>query len=127
MDHRTRNVFAVALVVVIVLTGGAALLLDGGDGPGPTASPGVRPTDARSMVGVIVGVDAQDLADVRGPSRSAAATTASSSSSSLGELQNGTAFPPGHLAEHQVTAEPVRVFYREDGETLYALWVDDAG
>ena len=126
MDHRTRNVFAVALVVVIVLTGGAALLLDGGDGPGPTQTPGVRPTDAPSMVGVIVGVDAQDLADVR------AFTLRRGDDNQLvefelGELRNGTSFPPGHLAEHQVTAEPVRVFYREDGETLFALWVDDAG
>ena len=126
MDHRTRNLFAVALVIVIVLTGGAALLLGDDDGTGPTGSPGVRPTDAPSMVGVIVGVDAQDLADVR------AFTLRRGDDSELvefdlSELRNGTAFPPGHLAEHQVTAEPVRVFYRDDGGTLFALWVDDAG
>jgi len=127
MDHRTRNLFAVALVIVIVLTGGAALLLGGGeDGPGSTPTVGVRPTDAPSMVGVIVGVDAQDLADVR------AFTLRRGDDSELvefdlRELRNGTAFPPGHLAEHQVTAEPVRVFYRDDGGTLFALWVDDAG
>ncbi len=45
----------------------------------------------------------------------------------LEELRNGTEFPPGHLAEHQVTAEPVRVFYRDEGGTLQAIWVDDAG
>ena len=44
----------------------------------------------------------------------------------LAELQNGTQFPPGHLAEHQATSQPVRVFYRDAGGTLQALRLEDA-
>jgi hypothetical protein len=44
----------------------------------------------------------------------------------LDRLENGTAFPPGHLAEHQATAEPVRVWYSDEAGTRYAIRVDDA-
>jgi hypothetical protein len=45
---------------------------------------------------------------------------------SLGDLENGTEFPPGHLAEHQATAEPVRVWYRMDGDDHVAIRLEDA-
>ena len=45
---------------------------------------------------------------------------------SLRKLQNGTQFPPGHLAEHQATAQAVRVFYRDADGTLQALRLEDA-
>ena len=44
----------------------------------------------------------------------------------LGDLDNGAEFPPGHLVEHQATAQPVRVWYRtEDGERV-AVRLEDA-
>lgn len=46
---------------------------------------------------------------------------------SIGVLENGTEFPPGHLAEHQVTSRPVRVWYREEGGLLVAFRIEDAG
>ena len=120
MDRRTRNVFAIALVVLVVVTGGAAVLFGGGGIQPP------QPTGSGSfMVGVIVAVDGEDLDDVRGFSIRRNGDGAIVEFG-LAELQNGTEFPPGHLAEHQVTAEPVRVHYRDEGGTLQAIRVDDA-
>ena len=45
----------------------------------------------------------------------------------LGELENGDEFPPGHLAEHQATAEPVVVYYRMEGNERFAVRLEDAG
>ena len=95
------------------------VLVVGGRGrDGPAAAP--RPTrtaawTARTtaVVGVIVGVDAAGLADVR--AFTCGSATARSRTFGLAALENGVEFPPGHLAEHQATAEPVRVWYPERG------------
>jgi hypothetical protein len=119
MDRRTRNLFALALVLVIAATGGAAILLSS------TGASVIRGSaDAPSVVGVIVGVDSEGLDKVRGFSlRSAEGTT---TVFTIGTLENGVAFPPGHLVEHQATAQPVRVWYRTDGETMVAIRLEDA-
>jgi len=45
----------------------------------------------------------------------------------VGTLENVTEFPPSHLAEHQVTSDPVRVsFHVEDGGSLVAYRLEDA-
>jgi hypothetical protein len=85
----------------------------------PTASPSVSsPVD-----GVIIAVDAAGLGDVRGftlqPSSSPFALTFE-----LGTLENPTEFPPGHLAEHLASSQPVRAYFRrsEDGRhVVYRL------
>lgn len=41
-------------------------------------------------------------------------------------LENGAEFPPGHLAEHQATAELVVVTYQYQGIDRVALRIDDA-
>ena len=62
------------------------------------------------MTGVIVGVDSEGLDQVRGFSlRTDDGVTLAFT---IGALENGAAFPPGHLVEHQATAQPVRVWYR---------------
>jgi hypothetical protein len=120
MDRRTRNLFALVLVVVIAITGGAALLLSDTallDPDGPSA------TD--SVEGVIVSVDSAGLGDVRGFTlRQPGGETLEFR---LGELENPTEFPPGHLAEHQATAQPVRVWYRLEGAERFAVRLEDAG
>ena len=59
-----------------------------------------------------VTVDAASLTDVRGFTiRTADGQTVVFR---LGELENGTEFPPGHLGEHIATAVPVLVTYREE-------------
>lgn len=111
--------FVVALGAVVLLTGATALLL--GDGfratPGPSA-------DGPSMVGVVVSVDAKGLGDVEGfRLRRLDGVIVDFR---IGRLENATSFPPGHLAEHQATAAPVRVYYRTDGDQLSAIRIEDA-
>lgn len=129
MDRGTRNLFALGLVLVIAITGGAALVLGSGSGPNPTAP---APTGAAgsdvpaatfSAQGVIVAIDSAGLNDVEG-------FTLREDGGGLLDftlaLDDPTRFPPGHLAEHQATADPVVVWYRiADGASL-AVRVDDA-
>ena len=45
----------------------------------------------------------------------------------LGTLDNATEFPPGHLKEHQASADPVLVFFREENGKLVVYHIEDAG
>ena len=119
MDGNTRNLFVLSLVMVIAVTGGAALILGGGTGGEPGSPPGTTVVD-----GVIVGVKAESLGDVR--SFTLRTSSGEVLEFGLASLENGDEFPPGHLAEHQVTAEMVRVWYRDDGGTMLAIRVEDA-
>ena len=119
MDRRTRNLFALVLIVVVAITGGAALLLSDTSRTEPDGPPGTTAVD-----GVIVAVDSAGLSDVRGftlrrPGGEILVFR-------LGELENGDQFPPGHLAEHQATAAPVRVWYRMEGSERFAVRLEDA-
>jgi len=119
MDRRTRNLFALVLVLVVAITGGAALLLSDTSRIDPDGAPGTTAVD-----GVIVAVDSAGLSDVRGftlrrPGGEILVFR-------LGELENGDQFPPGHLAEHQATAAPVRVWYRMEGSERFAVRLEDA-
>ena len=120
MDQGTRRVFLLALVAVVVFAGAAALL------SGRTTPPDATgPAGATEVVGVIVAVDSQGLGDVRG------FTLRQEGGAQLDfvlhALENGAQFPPGHLAQHQATAERVRVWYRVDGNDRLALRLEDAG
>ena len=104
-----------ATVVVVLLAAGCQQLV--------SASPPPPTPDVTSPVdGVVVSVDAAGLGDVRGftlrPTNSPF-----SFGFSLGTLENPTQFPPSHLAEHQATSQPVRVYFRtENGiHTVYRL------
>lgn len=110
--------FAGLLVVLVVVVGGVALFLPG------TVNQRHQPVGSEPMVGVIVAVDAEGLGSVRGFTlrRSGGELV----DFDLRALENGFAFPPGHLAEHQATAEPVRVWYRDDSGTLLAIRIEDA-
>ena len=119
MDRRTRNLFALALVAVIAVTGAAAFLLGGNSLRDPGA-----PADATSVVGVIVGVQSQGLDKVTG--FTLRTTDQGSLAFVIGALENGAQFPPGHLVEHQATAQPVRVWYRTDGGARVAIRLEDA-
>jgi hypothetical protein len=119
MDRRTRNLFALALVAVVVFTGAAALLLGGATLRDPGA-----PADATTAVGVIVGVQSQGLDRVTG--FTLRTTDQGSLVFVIGALENGTEFPPGHLVEHQATAQPVRVWYRIEGGSKVAIRLEDA-
>lgn len=115
MDRFTRNVFAIVLVVVIAVTGAAALLM---------GSTNVESAPVSTLEGVIVGVEAEGLDKVRGFTlRTDDGTTVPFV---LGTLENGATFPPGHLAEHQATAQPVKVWYRADRDGRVAVRIEDA-
>jgi hypothetical protein len=119
VDRRTRNFFALALGAIVLLTAGAAFLLGGTSGRDPDG-----PAGAQSMVGVVVGVDAAGLTDVRGFTlRTNDGTTVVFK---IGNLENGAEFPPGHLVEHQATAQPVRVWFRTEGGARVAVRIEDA-
>ena len=108
------------LVVVIAVTGGAALLLREMSLLDPDGPP-----DTPRVEGVIVAVDGSSLGDIRGFTlRRPGGETLEFL---LGELENGAEFPPGHLAEHQARAEPVVVTYRMEGSERFAVRLEDAG
>lgn len=121
MDRRTQGLFAFVLAIVIALTGGAALLLSETRAPSdPNA-----PAGTTAVIGAIVAVDGQGLADVRG--FTLRKVGGDLLVFDLRALENATEFPPGHLAEHQATAEAVRVWYREEGQDRLAIRLEDAG
>ena len=119
MDPRTRRLFALLFVAIVVITAIAAILFSETGIIDPD-----RPAGTTDMTGVVVAVDSQGLADVRG-------FTLRRPGGELVEfrlraLQNATEFAPSHLAEHQATAEPVRVWWRMEGADRLAIQLEDA-
>lgn len=117
MDRRTGTLFAALLLGIVGVTALAGILL--AEPSGPDLPPGTE-----QMTGVVVAVDAVTLSDVR-------AFTLRRPGGELVEfsvraLENGTEFPPGHLAEHQATAEPIRVIFRSEDDERLALRIEDA-
>ena len=112
-----------------IALGVALALALGACGQAPTAPPshvaGASVALPASPVdGVIIAVDASSLSDVRGftlltPSGQRIVFT-------LGTLEDPTQFPPGHLAEHQATSEPVRVFFHVEGGVPVVYRLADA-
>jgi len=45
----------------------------------------------------------------------------------MGALENGDEFPPGHLKEHQATSTPILVFFRPENGQLVVYRIEDAG
>jgi hypothetical protein len=118
VDRRTRNLFALVFGALIVVTAATVLVLGGGKtDPGP-------PADALTAVGVIVGVDSAGLDKVNG--FTLRTTDQGSLDFRIGVLENGAQFPPGHLVEHQASAQPVRVWYQTDGGARVAIRLEDA-
>lgn len=117
MDRRTRSLFALVLVLLIAVTGAAAIALSGGTADGV-------PQDAPSVTGVVVGVDSAGLDKVRG--FTLRTVDGATMDFTLGGLTNGVTFAPGHLVEHQATAQPIQVWYRIDGEARVAIRLEDA-
>jgi hypothetical protein len=119
VDGRTRTLFVAALVAIVVLGVGAAVL-QGTSRPEATA----EPSDARSIDGLIVGVDSAGLDKVSGFTLRTGA--GESLIFDLRALENGAQFPPGHLVEHQATGQPVRVWYRTGNGVRLAIRLEDA-
>ncbi len=110
-----------ALVAVLALAGGAVFVL----GSGGSSSGSPAPTGTTPVVGVVVAVESGGLDDVRG------FTLRVTDGGRLMEfgltaLENGVEFPPGHLAEHQLTGTPIRVWYRPADDPPLAIRLEDA-
>jgi hypothetical protein len=87
-------------------------------GPCPT------PQATSPVVGVVTVVDSTGLGQVdqfvlRLPD-------ASTMTLAMGPLENATEFSPSHLAEHQVTSEPIRVFFRMENGVPIVYRIEDA-
>ncbi len=91
-------------------------------------SPSILPTalvPSSPVVGVVTSIDSSGLSQVHG------FTLRDSGGHSIdfvvGQLENGAEFPPGHLGEHQITAEPVEVWFRvENGQFVVYRLADAA-
>ena len=83
------------------------------------------PIPQSPVAGVVVSIDSQGLAKVRG------FTLRTMSGVDLkfviGLLDNGADFPPGHLAEHQATLQPILVWFKVEDGKLVVYHLEDAG
>lgn len=110
----TPRRLALLTVVAVVVVAAAC------QQPAPPPTPDV----ASPVDGVVTSVDAAGLTDVRGFTLS---NGGFSFAFRLGALENATEFPPAHLAEHQATSSPVRVWFRLEGGVRVAYRLEDAG
>ena len=111
MNRRRAAVVGIGIIIALVAI--VAILAN-------TLGQPARQTET----GVVIAVDAASLTDVRGFTiRTADGQTVVFR---LGELENGTEFPPGHLGEHIATAVPGLVTYREENGERVVVRLDDA-
>lgn len=118
-------VLALAVVVPVLAACGGPVATPGGVasaslGPALSGSPvGL----ASPATGVLVRIDSEGLTKVRGfRLRLADGTEAEFT---IGTLENGAQFPPGHLAEHMSSTSPVRVFFRDEGGVRVVYRIED--
>jgi hypothetical protein len=96
----------------------------------PSASASTSPGSSQAAVaspvtGVLVHIDSAGLSAVSGFRLRLA--DGREVTFRIGTLENGDQFPPGHLAEHMASADPVRVYFRPDGSDLVVYRIEDAG
>ena len=105
----------------IVAVAALATILGGCGSPSPSVTPGVPTPPPSPVDGIIVAIDGSGLSDVRG--FTLRLVDGSTIAFRLGQLENPTQFPPGHLKEHEATSVAVRVFFviGPDGPTAYRL------
>jgi hypothetical protein len=127
--RRPAAVLALAMVIAAM---GAACTPAGTAAPtlGPIATASIEAPASASpgaltspVVGVLLSVDAKGLADVKGFTLRTDAGR--ELAFEIGTLENGVAFPPGHLAEHLAGSTPVRVFFRKEGDRLVVYRLED--
>jgi hypothetical protein len=107
---RRVGILAAVVVVVVAFAVVAAFVLGG--------------PSRRVETGIVVAVQATGLTLVQGFSiRTADGRTVDFR---VGHLENGAAFPPGHLAEHKVSLVPVRVTYVDQDGGHVAIRLEDA-
>ena len=113
LPPRPAALLALALITASALTS-CSVLSTCACTHGPSQAPGSPAPEASlppsPVDGVVVHVDSAGLADVNG--FDLRLTDGTVLGFTLGPLENGAQFAPGHLTEHEATGAPVRVFYR---------------
>jgi hypothetical protein len=117
MDRGTFRLFVAALAVIVVAVAVAAAVF-GGTARDPEAPQGEQ------AVGIVSSIESEGLTNVRG--FTLLTPDGRELEFAIGTLQNGAEFPPGHLAEHQAVAAPIRVWYRTESGALVAFRLEDA-
>jgi hypothetical protein len=117
VDRRTQRQFALALIVVVALAAAAAILT-GGIAHDPAARQGDQ------VVGIVTRIEAGGLDKVT--SFTLRADDGRQIRFAVGNLENGAEFAPGHLAEHQTTAQKIRVWYQTQNGAFVAYRLEDA-
>jgi len=117
MDRGTFRIFIVALAVIVVAVAVAAAMF-GGTAGNPPAPQGEQ------VVGIVSSIDSGGLTNVRG--FTLLTPDGRELEFAIGTLENGAQFPPGHLAEHQALASPIRVWYRTEAGSLVAFRLEDS-
>ena len=117
MDRGTFRLFVAALAVVVVAVAVAATIF-GGTARDPEAPQGDQ------AVGIVTSIDSEGLTSVR--SFTLRSQDGTEQEYAIGTLENGDEFPPGHLAEHQALATPIRVWYRTESGERVAFRLEDA-
>ncbi|HEY4189526.1 MAG TPA: hypothetical protein VGM28_03815 [Candidatus Limnocylindrales bacterium] len=122
-----RALVAIVMVSAAVLGG----CTDQSSTPGPVGSssisvpangtPAVAP--ASPIDGVLTHIDSTGLTQVTG--FRLRTNDGQEIAFTIGTLENGDQFPPGHLAEHLATSSPVRVWFRDDGSNLVVYRLED--
>lgn len=135
----TRHLVGASRIVALALAVGAiAAGCSGGTAPTPPTG-GITPAPVSSDVpgasasaaipespvaGVVTSVDAVSLTEVRGFTIISAA--GQTLTFTIGTLENGDEFPPGHLKEHMASATPILVSFRQENGALVAYRLEDA-
>ena len=117
MDRGTFRLFVAVLAVVVIAVAVAATIF-GGTARDPESPQGDQ------AVGIVTSIDSEGLTSVR--SFTLRTQDGRDETFAIGTLENGAEFPPGHLAEHQALASPIRVWYRTDGGSKVAFRLEDA-
>jgi hypothetical protein len=119
MDRQTRNLFLLGIGIFVAVFGGAAILLSSSQLKDPSV-----PSGAATAVGVVTHLDTRSLGVVS--SMTIRTADGQTLDFVIGKLENGAEFPLGHLASHQATGAPVRVWYRMEGSERVAYRIEDA-
>src|SRR4051794_9856125 len=94
------------------------------DSVAPSARASVAVVPDSPIAGVITNVDSQGLDQVKG--FTIRTNTGDTVAFTLGQLDNGDEFPPGHLKEHQASGAPVFVFFKNQNGQLVVYHIEDA-
>ena len=121
---RVRGAAGFALPVVLALALCGTVAACGGDAT-PTVPAVTAPVNVASPVdGRVIKIDAEALTRVK------AFTLRTDAGAeivfTIGVLENGTEFPPGHLAEHMATSSAVRVSFRDENGSRVVYRLEDA-